>query len=583
MKKKLFFGLQGKMVFSYSIILVAAIVLLMGTAYRYLVAVSAQNAEITRQQLADKTLAQVENYLLEMDKTAQQVCADTRIINIFHQLYQERPEENYFEKNIMESIDIATVLASINGPGDPIWRISLFNERGDFISTGANISQSDIGGRMQRALTIDELIRQSAGGKTKRIITLPETDHWSDMYGQTKFISLYRPVTDYYGRQFYGIVEIQQNIDKLEPAILLDARTNTLVFLFDGDKNQILPQDTQFDSVDKSGYHITWQASPEYGWAVALAQSGDEIIGPYKSLIGFLFIGGAVLIVGVLMLVYFASRRFSKPIIELSKKVGDISIGSIPPTLSTDGGTDELRELNSAFTFMLKRLQDSISVEQRAYLLALQSQMDPHFLYNSLSVISGMGLEAGNDKIVDACDKLGSMLRYSATYDTKDTVLRNEIIDAQNYLELMKLRYEEYFTYTIDVDERLTDMPIPRLTLQPIVENCFEHGFKGTPMPWEIHIKAIIVDGRWQIAITDNGKGFSADSLEELERKAEAYSSDLSSNYQEMKLGGMGLINTIVRLKLSMNEELEYSINNLEPCGAEVKLKGGAYDTHIDR
>lgn len=581
MKKK-FFGLQGKMVLNFSIVLVLAVVLLMWTAYRYIVAVSAQNAEISRQQLAEKTLAQIVNYLGEMDKTAQQVSSDTQIINVFQQLNSGETLENYFDKNIMESIDIATVLASINGPGAPIWRISIFNEKGDFISTGANVSHSDIGDRIKRALSIDELIRQSADGKAKRILTRPESDHWSDMYGQTEFISLYRPLTDYYERQFYGIVEIQQNIYELESAISLGDRANMLAFVFDENKQQVLPQDFQFDDFNQPDYYITSQESSEYGWSVALVQSGNEIIRPYRTLINFLFIGGAILIAGVLMLVYFSSRRFSKPIIELSEKVRNISIGSIPHTLSDDVSTDEVRELNTAFTLMLKKLQDSIALEQRAYLLALQSQMDPHFLYNSLSVISSMGMESGNDKVVDACDKLGSMLRYSAIYDINDTILRSEIVNVQNYLDLMKLRFEEYFIYTINIDEPLMDMPIPHLTLQPIVENCFEHGFKGAVMPWEIHISATAGEESWEIIISDNGKGFSPESLEELKSKVETYSQDISSNYQSMKLGGLGLINTIMRLKLSLKGTFEYYIRNLEPFGAEVMLRGGAHDKGID-
>lgn len=101
-------------------------------------------------------------------------------------------------------------------------------------------------------------------------------------------------------------------------------------------------------------------------------------------------------------------------------------------------------------------------------------------------------------------------------------------------------------------------------------------------MPWEIHIRAVAKGESWEIAISDNGKGFSPESLEELEEKVETFSQDLSSNYQSMKLGGLGLINTIMRLKLSMKGTFRYSISNLEPSGAEVKLIGGAHDKGID-
>lgn len=581
MKKKLL-GIQGKMVVSYSVVLVLAIVLLMWTAYRYIVAASTQNAQINQQQLAAKTLAQVENYLLEMDKAARQVSSDTRIINTFSRLSEEQSDGNYFDKNIMESIDIATVLASINGPGAPIWRISLYNRSGDFISSGANVSQEYVTERFALSSQAFSVLGRASGAENGAVFAPPSIDRWSGLYGQAKFISLFRPITDYYEREIYGLVEVQQNLEKLEESISLDSRSNISVFVFDAGGSQVLPGGVFYADVDPDQSYITEQTSGEYGWSILLVQSRREIIRPYESLIQFLFLGGAVLILGVLSVVYLASKRFSRPIIELSQKVRNISIGSIPTSIAADENTDELRELNSSFTFMLKRLQDSISVEQRSYLLALQSQMDPHFLFNSLAVISGLGLEEGNDKVVDACDKLGNMLRYSASYATHDTVLRNELENVQNYLQLMKLRYEEYFTYSIDADPRLMELPIPRLVLQPLVENCFEHGFKGVPPPWEIRIRIGISGGRWELAVSDNGKGFSDQSREEFLGKIETYSRDLPANYAKLKLGGMGLVNTIVRLKLSLNEDLEYAIHNLRPTGAEVTIKGGAYDTGTD-
>lgn len=567
MRKKLF-GLQGKMMLSYSVILGLAVVLLMGTAYRYLVAVSTQNAEINLQQLATKTLAQAENYLLEMDKMAQQVAADTKIINTFS-LLQESGTENYFEKNIMESIDIATLLASYNGPSAPIWRISLYDQYGDFISSGANVSRKL---QAQWPSVVASLLSESNG---KALVTPPETDHWSQLYGQALFVSLYRPITDYYARQVYGVVEIQQNLDKLVSAISLDARANTYVFVFDQDGVQVLPTDMRFESVENESFYITRQTSSQFGWSVALVQSRSEIIRPYQSLISILFMGGAALLLGILLFVYITSRRFSKPIVELSKKVREISIASIPSEIATQGHPDEVRELNTAFNFMLKRLQDSISTEQRSYLLALQTQMDPHFLFNTLSVISGMGLEGGNENVVDACEKLANMLRYSASYDTRSSMLRDEIENVQNYLELMKLRFEENFSYTLLADESLASLPVPRLILQPVVENCFEHGFSGADLPWEIRI-SISGDGEgWRISIADNGKGISEKSRRELSEKVELYRKDISSNYKEMKLGGMGLVNTIIRLKLFYNEDFDYDIKNLSPSGTEVILKGG--------
>ena len=145
-------------------------------------------------------------------------------------------------------------------------------------------------------------------------------------------------------------------------------------------------------------------------------------------------------------------------------------------------------------------------------------------------------------------------------------------------LELMKLRYEGDFTYELTADESLLPMTMPRLTLQPIVENCFEHGFRAVTPPWHVSIAVSREDDRWCIRISDNGCGMDQEALEQLRAQVDSVLENIGANYSDLKIGGLGLVNTIVRLRLVSNDSLTYAITPNDPTGTVVTLRGAVYD-----
>ena len=163
---------------------------------------------------------------------------------------------------------------------------------------------------------------------------------------------------------------------------------------------------------------------------------------------------------------------------------------------------------------MLLKLNQSIGFEMKAYMAALQSQMNPHFLYNMLSAIAESADEDGSPRTVRMCEKLSSMLRYMADYTSEQVSLQEDIANMRDYLDLMKVRYEEHFSYVIETCDALRGQHVPRMTLQPLVENCFQHGFKNKRPPWRIHVRFACENGLWSIEVRDNGCGISAGEIE---------------------------------------------------------------------
>ena len=189
---------------------------------------------------------------------------------------------------------------------------------------------------------------------------------------------------------------------------------------------------------------------------------------------------------------------------------------------------------------MLLKLNQSIGFEMKAYMAALQSQMNPHFLYNMLSAIAESADEDDSPRTVRMCEKLSSMLRYMADYTSEQVSLEEDIANMRDYLDLMKVRYEEHFSYEIETCEDLRDLRVPRMTLQPLVENCFQHGFKNKRPPWRIGVRFVCENGAWSIEVRDNGCGVSAGEIEGIYQKIDGYQRDLAATYSELRLGRHG-------------------------------------------
>jgi len=179
-------------------------------------------------------------------------------------------------------------------------------------------------------------------------------------------------------------------------------------------------------------------------------------------------------------------------------------------------------------------------------------------------------MEGDNDGIVTACERLSDLMRYMT--DASMSTLDKEIGSVRDYFEIMKLRYEDCFSYDIKTEGDLNTVPLPRLILQPLAENCFEHAFKNTHPPWQVYISAYCFPDEWEVRVADNGSGFDETRLAKLENDIDLYAGDLPVNYGEMQAGGLGLLNTIVRLKLL--GDISCDIRKNDPTGTIIALKG---------
>lgn len=147
----------------------------------------------------------------------------------------------------------------------------------------------------------------------------------------------------------------------------------------------------------------------------------------------------------------------------------------------------------------------------------------------------------------------------------------------------MKIRFEDQFSYSFSIDSNVNTetLLLPRLTLQPLVENCFQHGFKSVAPPWQIQIRFWVEAPRWYVSVTDNGQGVSDEKKQEIMDKIQEFLSHPSDAIMSMKIGGMGLVNTVARLKLKYKDRISFTINNAPECGTIIMLGGLLEDEYL--
>lgn len=278
-----------------------------------------------------------------------------------------------------------------------------------------------------------------------------------------------------------------------------------------------------------------------------------------------------------LVLIILFSLSLTKSIRRLTKKVQEIPSSSIllndsaalqtlnqTVTSSTD---QEIHSLELAYNQMMMQLRESAVNELalregtlQAHLSALQAQINPHFIYNTLNIISAKSMESGNLEIIEICDQFASMLRYSTDTRSRTATLQEELENVRNYLLLAKARYEDYLEFVIDVPDGLHDIVVPKLTLQPLVENALTHGFDGKNILRKLSIIGTLTSEALVLVIRDNGTGFSEETLKNLRRHIREIDAGMVSID---KFGGhIGLINTCLRLHYYSKGRMRITIHN---------------------
>lgn len=211
---------------------------------------------------------------------------------------------------------------------------------------------------------------------------------------------------------------------------------------------------------------------------------------------------------------------------------------------------------------------------RQAQYLALQNQINPHFLYNTLEAIRGDALSMGMRDIATITEALATFFRYTISNMDNLVSLEEELGNAENYFAIQNYRFGERISMQVSLEagsEAAVDFMIPKLTLQPIIENAIIHGLEGQVGPGRVSVDIATDGSRLLIDVKDDGIGMSEDVLEVLSRRLA--SPDAAATRDEKHRGGIALANVNNRIKLLFGEQYGLRVSSIEGSGTRVEIQ----------
>lgn len=228
-------------------------------------------------------------------------------------------------------------------------------------------------------------------------------------------------------------------------------------------------------------------------------------------------------IVAIVFASYFVSKNLTGPILRLSSEMERTKSRGWIEKIDAQMPDNEIGMLTDSYNSMIdymndlfKKLLDKEKSVQKAEMSVLYEQIKPHFLYNSLETISFMALEAGADNVHDALETLGSFYRNFLSKGNKIIPLKREVSIVKDYLALQKLRYKDILEDSYDISEDTMDCILPKLMLQPIVENSIYHGIRLKGEPGEISVKTYLEGNLLHIIVKDTGVGMTQECIDRI-------------------------------------------------------------------
>ena len=265
----------------------------------------------------------------------------------------------------------------------------------------------------------------------------------------------------------------------------------------------------------------------------------------------------------------FISDKISNPIKRLDTSVREIESGNLDVEI-LPSGSYEVEHLGKSIKNMLGRIKVLMSdlvaehnAKRKSEFDTLQSQINPHFLYNTLDIIVWMIENENSDKAVNIVTALAKFFRISLSKGKNIITVKDEVEHVRNYLMIQNMRFKNRFEYSIDVDEEVLSYSSLKLMLQPLVENAIYHGMEFMDGDGEIDVKVFKEDDSLYFTITDNGLGMSEDMVETL----------LSKDFVSSKKGsGIGVKNVNERIKLYFGSEYGLKVESEPDEGTKITI-----------
>ena len=380
------------------------------------------------------------------------------------------------------------------------------------------------------------------------------------------------PVSDPVSDQALGVIYVSVSSDVFYKAID-NTRGNIPIAV-----SITSPFETDmFHQGEKSNREEWLQDETAHGYQVQVAVPRDYVLsGSISSSIFIL----ALSLLFIVILYVTLKKTFSKyqtQVVDLVETIHDIAEGEQGKRIDLKKKDQELLLIAETTNDMLDRLERNIHdiyqlelSQKDANMRALQAQINPHFMYNTLEFLRMYAVMENQNELADIIYEFSSLLRNNIS-DERETTLKQEVEFCRKYSYLCMVRYPKSIAYGFKIDPGLEEMRIPKFTLQPLVENYFAHGVDHRRTDNVISIKALKKEGYVEILVTDNGRGMPADKLAEIQDKLAQRTFEHTVDYSG-KRQSIGIVNVHERFVLYFGDRYDINVESVKQEGVRYRI-----------
>ena len=510
--------------------------------------------------------------------------------------YSTRMQDRLLMPNTSgEAEKLSALLSLIVLPNRPIDQINIYTKDGMRISSGL-VNRIAPAGPEDQPWYAD--LADPERTQTLRFTGVDESlaKFSTDPYAQ-EFLTLAMRNYDNFGT-FCGYIEIRQRVSRFaqvlsafgpeygEQTAFLD-REGRLIWPADDPENGL------FEEARRMGFPEEWTdsgggmmrcAPVSDAFLLVTRVRAENLLRP--GLEQILMMIGVTLGILILVIVIsnLASRRITAPIAEMCSQMTQIDIEHPAPLKELKTDLLEMQTLHETFDRMqgtlsrhVARLLELQNQEMQSRMLALQAQMNPHFLYNSLQALQAMAEEGMNAEIGEMCQAMAGILRYISSDSAQTVPLEAEIRHTREYLRCMEIRCQGDLNWTVDIPEEMESVPVPKLCVQLLVENAIKFSTTLRP-PWRVEIRGVLRGDAYELSIRDHGPGFEKETLAALEEQMREIRR--TGTLPSLKINGMGILHVFIRFRLLYDDFL-FRLENPPDGGACVTIGAKIHEQSV--
>lgn len=566
-----FKSIQSTIMVSFSVLMVIAVLIFLFIALNFTKNTIYENSINYTSQIIKQVNYDIDSYMDYMLNISSIIAANS---DVSYYLYNtQQPEEELKE----EKERILSQFKTIRNSRNDIYNIAVVADNGrSILNEGED--------QFTEYIDVREQSWYQAALSTKNLIAISSSHVQNAIKSSYKWvITLSRPLVNYKTGENDGVFFIDLNYNAISSLcsnnniggsgyiFILDENGNIIYhpqqqLMYGGLKteniDEIMSSTKDHFQSEEGDKLYTISKSDMTGWTVVGAAYTSELLKNNKQAQMMYLLVAGVLLLGGIAISSIISREITKPIRQLRDSMSMVEEGRFDKANVPVTASNEVGSLSKSFNVMTERIHTLM--EQNVYeqkqkrkneLKALQAQINPHFLYNTLDSIIWMSEAGRNDEVVLMTSALARLFRQSISNDKEQVTIAEEIEYVRSYLTIQKMRYKDKLEYSIDVSPEINHVMIIKFALQPLVENAIYHGLKYKETKGNLSIRGYVRGKKAYITIADDGVGMEEAALEHI----------FDETKKEHKSNGVGVPNVQKRLKLYYGQE--YGISYISRKG----------------